>query len=223
MADTTIYPPLSIGAKRRLAIFKAEAVNPKRHWITDMDWRTVRFATLASTMGWIAGFNGEGCRKEPVWYSQDGDAQDYFRSQRDAHNIIKRLYKGWFTDTDCNDTAIGVVYGLSHGRFLAGYRWTSNDERVVFSEVFDDAEDAAKMADEHARVFAELSRDDAERFDAAQALENQIENAKEDLSRAFALRNHPTRREVERDTVRDLIENIRANRETLETDFKDVL
>ena len=69
---------------------------------------------------------------------------------------------GWYTDSYQDETAVGIIASLPHGRFIAGYRWTSNDERVYFGEVFANEDDAARMADEHARVFAENCRDSEE-------------------------------------------------------------
>src|SRR5215208_2474779 len=86
----------------------------------------------------------------PIWYTHTGE---YFRNELDAHDIVRSLPRGWFTDTDCSETAIGIVAALPHGRFLAGYRWTSNGERVYFPEVFTDAEDAASAADTYAEDF----------------------------------------------------------------------
>ena len=69
------------------------------------------------------------------------------------------------TDSEGYDKAIGIVASLTRGRYIAGYRWTSNDERVYFDGVFTDESEAARMADEHARVFADSAREDNARYE----------------------------------------------------------
>lgn len=167
----TTYPNLSIPAPRRLAIFRAEAA--EKHWARPMTWRDVRFATLKSSSGMGQGFDD----KTPVWYCHDAGAQ--LRNERDCSEIVRSLPQGWYVDEWQDDTAIGIVAGLPHGRFLAGYRLTMNDERVYFGEIFDDEGDAARMADEHARIvgeseseYAAKERAEMEREDAAQLQED---------------------------------------------------
>jgi nicotinamide mononucleotide adenylyltransferase len=153
-----------------------------------MTWRDVRFATLRTASGLSPGRNSN----EPIWCCHDGEQ---FRNERDAHDIVRSLPQGWYTD-DERETAIGIVAGLPHGRFLAGYRWTSNDERVYFGEIFDDErvyfgeifddeDNAARAADGHAEAFAEVEREYSERWSAAQRLQDDIE---EETERLRALR-----------------------------------
>jgi hypothetical protein len=146
----TKYPSLAIGAKRRLELFRKEAANGK--WARPMTWRDVRFATLTSETGLSQGFNGEGVNQTPVWYTQDGPE---FRDEFDAtHGVASIRHGGWYTDMHQEERAIGIVTRLPHGRFITGYRWTSNGERVYFPDLFDDAEDAARVADEHTHAYS---------------------------------------------------------------------
>jgi hypothetical protein len=101
------------------------------------------------------GFNNQS----PVWYSHQGEQ---FRNERDANDVLLLSHTGWFTDRYQDETAVGIIASLPHGRFIAGYRWSSNDERVYFGEIFIDETEAAQMADEHARIFAESCRDGEE-------------------------------------------------------------
>lgn len=153
------------GTQSRMAILRmiaADSVN-NRNPATQLqpgNWRAARMWTMknyatAYGSGINQGFDGES----PIWYSHLGEQ---FRNERDAGDVVHLQYTGWFTDSYQEDTAIGIIASLTHGRFIAGYRWTSNDERVYFDEVFTDEEDAARMADEHARVFAENCRDSEE-------------------------------------------------------------
>ena len=113
------------------------------------------------TIGLSQGKDSAGTRYEcPVWYTHGGE---YFRDEKDCHEVIVTMrVRGWHTGPceGSRDVAIGIVARLPHGRFLAGYRWTANDERVYFPGLFDDECDAARMANEHARVFAERNRKD---------------------------------------------------------------
>ena len=185
------------------------------------------FASAANAYAHLsAGFNGEGRHRVRVWYTHTGE---YFRNERDAkdylplHSRHQGLH-GWYTDTDCRDTAVGIVAALPHSRFLAGYRWTSNGERVWFDTVHDDAKDAALTANEHARVFAEHAREDDERSRAANDLQYEIEEGARRVAELFALRHRNGRCfEHVRDELARALESLRAKRHTLTTEYGDYL
>ena len=147
------------GTPARMAILRmiaADSVNNANvsTRLTADDWRGARSWALNSyaeaySIGMWQGKNDN----ETMWYSF---GQTCVRNERDAHAIVRFGHTGWFTDSEFqDDMAIGIVGTLSHGRFIAGYRLTMNDERVYFGTVFDDEDDAARMADEHARIIAE--------------------------------------------------------------------
>lgn len=95
---------------------------------------------------------------------------------------------------------------------MAGYQWTSNGERVYFDGIHDDERDAALRADEHARVFAELAREDDERFQAMVRAEDAEAQAVRQLRRMW-----PARRvsgESLQD-VRELVGSLRDRRDEL--------
>jgi hypothetical protein len=76
-------------------------------------------------------------------------------SPRDEH-------QGWYTDEDGDREVLrGVVYLLPHGRYISGYADPYNDDcaRIVFSNVYENAIDAARAADELARINAEHERE----------------------------------------------------------------
>lgn len=206
------------GTRARMAILRMIAADSVNNYnestrLAPGDWRGARRWTMygyesAYSNGLDQGFNGREGNKTPVWYSHGGEQ---FRNERDANDIVHSLDNGWFTDSDQSETAIGIVASLPHGRFIAGYRWTSNDERVYFPDVHDDENDAARMADEHARVFAESAREDSERFDAMQ-------NAEEVTYVCARLRKYLPARNVTvtlREEVRSIIEELRDARNTL--------
>lgn len=154
-------------------------------------------------------YQGSQDDKTPIWYCHTGPV---FRNERDAHEIIRSRHKGWYTDTDGSDTAIGIVGSLPHGRFVAGYRWTSNDERIYWSEVFTDENDAAHAADSHAEVFANNALEDSERFNAMQDAECSAADAEKAFRKEYALRHHPA---GSMDDAREALQALRDARETL--------
>lgn len=208
------YFDLSIPASRRLAMMRGDfAAHSTKYprcpeYAKPTDWRKVRGYTHGS---WEAAFCtlDQGLQDgTPIWYCHTGPV---FRNERDAHEIICNRHKGWYTDTDCSDTAIGIVGSLSHGRFITGYRWTSNDERVYFPEVFTDESDAARMADEHARVFADNALDDSERFNAMRDAECAADDALAQFETAYADRHESG----SMDDAREALQALRDARETL--------
>lgn len=226
------YFNLSIPAPQRLAMMRADlATHAARYpycpeYVKPKTWRDVRSYRLDT---WAAAF-GTLCvgrdNDTRVWYSHNGE---YFRDERDASDILRLDHTGWFTD-DGGDTAIGIVGRLPHGRFIAGYRLTHNDERVYFPDVFNDEGDAAMMADEHARVFAESALEDDERFRAMFDAESLVESKESDLCEAWSDyraawcayltdHRHASAAIKARDWVRELISDLRAFRVEL-TDAK---
>lgn len=190
---------LSIPAPYRLAMMRAKGRDWKQSRAYSHGTYAAAHALLSSGRN-----NGEG-----IWYTHGGPE---FRDERDACGVLPRLPRGWYTDSHQSDTAVGIVARLPHGRFIAGYRWTSNDERVYFPRVYDDESDAAHAADSHAEQFAESAREDSYRFDAMQDAENEVNDAMEALRDIWVLRRGLRRGS---DAVREAIEALRQARETL--------
>jgi hypothetical protein len=191
------------GAKARLSELRGAAAKhgyahwkDARHWT----WRNWHAAHAALSQG------GAG-----EWYCHTGEQ---FRGECDAHELVRSLPRGWFTDVDCTDTAIGIVGRLPHGRFIVGYRWTSNDERVYYPDVYDDADEAARAADSHAERFAESAREDDELFQTMCSAEDHAESMELDTGMAVEARNVSARH---RRVARDRIAELRAARADVET------
>ena len=150
------------GTPARMAILRmiaADSANNRNPYtrLQPGDWRGARNWTMKNYAATYCAELRQGfSNQSPIWYSHGGEQ---FRNERDACDVIRLRHTGWYTDSYQEETAVGIVVSLPHGRFIAGYRWTSNDERVYFGEVFANEDDAARMADEHARVFAENCRD----------------------------------------------------------------
>lgn len=177
-----------------------------------------------------AGFNTDSRgRREPVFY--------YFGEmlpERRADDVDKYgiRHNGWYTNEHgetCRDgsgLAWGIVVelpampGYPDGRFLAGYRWGDNDEGVLWPELYADEMDAARMADEHARIFAEIEREENTKFNAARDIESDIDDALHRLRECLAMRHRACLAYV-RDEIRELCETIRDKRETLATEYAD--
>lgn len=213
--------PARMAILRMIAADSIRNANPRTR-LASGDWRAARAYTLggyaAAYATLSAGING--CR--PVWYSQDGEQ---FRGEQfaDAVSGAHIEHRGWFTDDeDCSETARGIVSRLTHGRFIAGYFLSMNDERVYFSEVFTEDVDAARMADEHARVIGEQESEHAARFNAAQELESKIEDSLQRLRECLALR-HRECMGYTREEITELCATLREARETLASDYVGVL
>lgn len=213
----TNYLNLAIGAPKRLAILKRDAEQfavKYPHIIESKTWRNMRYGNLRSTSTLDNGIdNGK-----QIWYSHAGEQ---FRNERDCTDISRRDYNGWYTDVHQYDTAIGIVAGLPHGKFLSGYRWTSNDERVYFSDIFEDESDAANMADEHARVFSEACMEDSYKFEECRKLENEEEEAIERLQECLALRHCDKLSKDYAEEAKKIVERIREIRASLKADYSE--
>ena len=203
------------GAAARLAIFRmmaadsANNLNPSTR-LHPSDWRGARSYTLGSfAAAYCSGLNqGKG-----QWHAHMGEQ---FRNEFDVHSVTGFKYHAWHTNCEGSELAIGIVASLPHARFIAGYRWTSNDERVYFPEIFDDDEDSMRMADEHARVFAELARCHDERFSIMVLSELDEGDKTIELQKAIALRSRA--KFGGRDRVREACDDLRKARETLRED-----
>jgi hypothetical protein len=204
----TIYPSLAIGAKRRLELFRREAAKPG--WVRPMTWRDVRFAKLTSDSGLSRGFNPDGA----VWYAFSAQ----FDAERDAHEVLTLRHTGYYTDMECDGRAIGIVAKLPHGRWLAGYRWTDNDERVYYGHIYDSENDAAHAADSHAESFAELQRESDERFMEMTRAEGRVEECESEVRNAWDARHASA---YWREYMRDRIANLKEARADLERAKRD--
>ena len=203
------------GTPARMAILRMIAANSvsNRNPATRLqpgDWRGARRYTLKSyAAAYCSGIN----QCAGSWYSHGGEQ---FRNERDAGDVCATVRHnsggGWYTDAYCDETARGIVARIPHGRFIAGYRWSCNNERVYFKEVFTDENDAARMADEHARIFAESAREDSERFDAMCEAEHDTEEKEQKFKLAFMAR-HVSADHAE--LARDALDELRSARDVL--------
>lgn len=217
-SQTTIqaYQLKAGGTPARLAILRmiaADSVNNANPHtrLTVGDWKAARRYTMgtyaaAYTSRPFAGSN----KNDPVYYVFG----EYFREEQCSHDILDHLaHTGWFTDCEGRDKAVGIVARLPHARFIAGYTWTANDERVWFPKVFTDETDAARMADAHAESFANSCREDDERFQAMQLAEFDVEEKTTAVQESIALRH--IAKFGGRDRVRNQIKKLREAREEL--------
>ena len=69
-------------------------------------------------------------------------------------------HSGWFTDDHGDSEKIrGIVVLLPHGRYMAGWSMGKGMASTLEPDVYDDIDEAAQMADEHARVAGENERE----------------------------------------------------------------
>lgn len=219
MYETMSYFDLTKPAAVRLAMMRAafdghakkypqcpEHAKPK-------SWRDIRGATFKNLSAYCGalsqGFDGTDKYKTPVWYSHTGEQ---FRNERFCDDVARVDHTGWHTDIDGDEKARGIVGNLPHGRFIAGYHWSSNDERVYFPEVYDDETEAAHAADSHAEQSAESAREDSERFDAMRDAERETEEKERGFKLAFMAR-HVSADHAER--ARDALAELRSARDVL--------
>ena len=88
------------------------------------------------------------------------DAGQPFTRWRWCDDIDSSIrHTGWWFDDDCNDKIRGIVVLLPHGRYMAGWSMGEGMASTLEPGVFDDIDEAARMADEHARCAAEHERE----------------------------------------------------------------
>lgn len=212
------------GAAARLALLKRAHGDAWR--------RYVRFNV--SPDGLSAGMNG----KSQVWSTWD---IAYLIRWQDCDEVNSRInHRGWYCDSEGRECARGIVVRLPHGRFMPGYRTTDAGEIVVYAEILDNDSEAAWRADRIAELYAEDAREYAAQWEAAQALQNTID---EQVSEIVSLREQHSiaiiarkmsRKEVvtmKRDALArrlrhqasQLVESLRDNRQKMARDFAGVL
>lgn len=212
------YLNLFLRAPRRLEWLRGKA---RQH---GTDWRKER---RCGYHDWHSSFGGLSGGREPggaqIWATFTGP---YFRHERFADECEEapryvRQNRGWYTDgQDASETARGIVASLPHGRFLSGYYWSANGERVYSSNVFENERDAAIDADAMARIFGETESAYQERYQQAYILRYEIETSLQRLRECIVLR-HNACMDYVREEIQTLIEQIRDKRETLATDYAD--
>lgn len=222
------FPPLyltisrTVNAPRRLAALRASAATKNKP-----DWRAARDCTLrngADAFGDLSqGVNTENVgspfeKKRAIWYTHTGPK---FRGERFADEVEGGPdHKGWYADDDCSDKVRGIVGRLPHGRFIAGYHNSGNDERVYFGDVYTDESEAASAADSEAESLAEVEREYSERWRKARDLHDECEEAIERLRAYLVARND--QRTAARELAECEIASIRSIREELANDYADI-
>ena len=212
------YLNLKIGAPRRLAYLRtgAQRHNEKFPSGRAATWRNMRYATLKH-----AGDLHRGMRDDaPIWYARTGAAFPREEYADECYQGIR--HEGWFTDAECDEKARGIVVRLPHGKFIAGYAWSANDERVYFPELFDDPTEAAREADGHAESFADDCREHDAKYREAQDLQTEAEDMAHQLAEKLALRNDPRFPDA-REEARELLTELRDLRQRLRDEFADFL
>ncbi len=88
-----------------------------------------------------------------------------------ADDVARSIrHKGWWTDPHGDgDTIRGLVFRLTHGRgFLAGWSMGEGMASTVEYAIFEDEVDAARAADELARIAAEREMESRESEDTGE-------------------------------------------------------
>jgi hypothetical protein len=113
--------------------------------------------------------------------------ENHFRYVGKYQDIYKgrNSHDGWYLDPFQHDTVSGVVYQLTgkkgKPRYIAGHEDGYNEEYVKFNvrNVFEEKEDAAREADEMARIYSERSVEDYIQTNAEDAIEQRKDEIKE--------------------------------------------
>jgi len=176
-----------------------------------------------------AGFNTDSRGiKEPVFYYFGDLLSESFCDEVDRYID----HTGWFTNDDGttykdgSGKARGIVVelpsmpGFPNGRFLAGYMWGDNNERVLWPELYSGDKEAARAADSRAEYFADIQREDNRKYNAASDIETAIDDKLTRLRECIALR-HKACMDYVREEIADICEQIRAHREALKTEYSD--
>lgn len=221
------YLTLAIGAPRRLAILKraAEKLNAGHNARkasgnhSPYTWRDMRYCGFHNARAGRCELSPGRQNGRPIWHAHTGQQ---FPRERYADEILRANHTGWLTDCDGLETARGLVVALPHGRFLTGYHWSDNGERVYFPEIYTDQDVAARAADSEAECFAETAREDDRKYHQAREHEEDIEENIQRLRECLALRNKPCFKHL-RDEARDLLESIREVRHTLATEYVEYI
>ena len=84
------------------------------------------------------------------------DAGQPFTRWRWCDDIDSSIrHTGWWFDDECDEKIRGIVILLPHGRYMAGWSMGEHMASAIEPGIFDDIDEAARMADEHARVAAD--------------------------------------------------------------------
>jgi hypothetical protein len=217
MSRKPLYLSLSKPVER-LSALRAKGAKVGKDWREARDYGAHNWAASYGELS--EGYNEEHGTRVPLWTTFTGPKfrDEKFCDESDAYRVT---HTGWFTNDDCDEKARGIIGRLSHNRFVAGYEFSMNGERVYFADVYSEERDAVISADHHAERFADIEREYNARWRAARALEDKNESAFQRLRECLALRNNACFASL-RDEARELMETIRANRLTLATDYKDV-
>lgn len=107
-----------------------------------------------------------------------------------ADRIISLRHTGWYRDAHCSETYAGHVWQLparnGEPQYLAGYVDADAGYSVLDVSrgriaIFSDKEDAARAADELARIHAEHEKEHNERWQEAHDKDEEREEAREEL------------------------------------------
>ena len=215
----TDYLDLARGARHRLAVLRAIATKHNAG-----DWRTARTTGFHSWHAYEGGLSaGRQPDGAPIWETHQGA---YFRNEvfadkcDEAPRHIQRT-SGWYTDTDTECTMRGIVARLPHGRYIAGYYWNRNGERVYFPQVYHCRREAAIAADECARIAAEREYADRVRWESALRVQDELDSKLRRLRECILLR-HAVAVQYVRKEVPGLVVAIRRARRQLQSEYADI-
>lgn len=149
----------------------------------------------------------------------DADAENTgFRHIGDAHEIVRLDYTGWYCDEYQDSLAIGFVlqFPARNGkpRYFPAVRFTGSDGTTLYPlDTYDTAEDAARVADQHAESIAEREREYNEKFSAQCEIEDLTHDKKliREEHSAIAVELSTAESLVIRTTVKNRLKQLRRD------------
>lgn len=145
------------------------------NWRAGEQWRNY---------GWHSGMcRGKDGADTVICFDNLRAVKSLWRFTGYADDLVRNIrHSGWYSTSqaDSGEVLRGCVVQLpaKNGvlRYLAGYEDSVNDQIVVYcDQVFDEENDAARMSDEHARVWAEVCKEFDEQESARLAEEFESE------------------------------------------------
>lgn len=115
-----------------------------------------------------------------------------WRDVGDAHDIVRRLPLGWYSDAHQSETCIAIVAQMPArdgvAQYVPGYRWSDADGVTLFPlDRFEEKEEAARRADHYAEKAAEEAREYSEAWNAGREARDAQDEAEAARKDALAL------------------------------------
>lgn len=200
-------PYLSIPLAQRLKAFKLNGKTKLGHGWHEPPYDTTKDRAANSKCKWcwvpdtvietglVNGESHHGCWSGPSWKPAGMSTElrvcdnltGYFRNVTEADELVRLNHKGWYVDSNYDETTKGIVVQLParDGKpvYLHGCTdpWNANMALIAWRECewTEDKEEAARWADSVAESYAEMLREDHAKEEAKHEIEQARERIEE--------------------------------------------